>query len=406
MRFSVRIMTSNDDIQCILFCEFHPIAGPKIVHQFPEDYISKEKFDCVAVYIIPKPELQSKLITINALNHKFVGCPISIENAKYSRNALLFNVCFVLGPNVDTIRYEGVVKKLAGYMTTLELEDGYLSKEETKSSLPSILSEIFSELNTNGKCTIQIDKANTIYLKSNTAPFSDPNTVLDHQVPVFICDKIALATGEWDITTQQILRNIDGFKHVQKIAVDADVDISLVRKCIQDMIQCKVVKLISIFQYSNVYIPTPEINQLMHDKKLQEECLQYVAKKGRSLPSFRDVFMLYCGLSPGATVKDLCSRYNPSNLHVDERRLIQFGMVTGIIRRLHKYPIQLTAPSKDTSFTRRNHRMRGKHSDTKLSDKWLDGNHSYDEICCRTGLTYQELEDIVEGEPHIVVIWK
>ena len=23
-----------------------------------------------------------------------------------------------------------------------------------------------------------------------------------------------------------------------------------------------------------------------------------------------------------------------------------------------------------------------------------------------TGLTYQELEDIVEGEPHIVVIWK
>ena len=49
------------------------------------------------------------------------------------------------------------------------------------------------------------DKANTIYLKSNTAPFSDPNTVLDHQVPVFICDKIALATGEWDITTQQVI---------------------------------------------------------------------------------------------------------------------------------------------------------------------------------------------------------
>lgn len=57
----------------------------------------------------------------NALNHKFIGCPISIENAKYSRNALVFNVCFVLGPNVDTIRYEGIVKKLAGYMTSLEV---------------------------------------------------------------------------------------------------------------------------------------------------------------------------------------------------------------------------------------------------------------------------------------------
>ena len=57
----------------------------------------------------------------NALDHKFIGCPISIENAKYSRNALVFNVCFVLGPDVDTIRYEGVVKKLAGYMTSLEV---------------------------------------------------------------------------------------------------------------------------------------------------------------------------------------------------------------------------------------------------------------------------------------------
>jgi len=147
----------------------------------------------------------------------------------------------------------------------------------------------------------------------------------------------------------------------------------------------------------------------MHDKKLQEECIQYIGKKGRTPPSFRDVFMLYCGLSPGATVKDLCTRYSPSNLRVDERRLIQFGMVTGIIRRLHKYPVQLTAPSKSTSLSRSHLRFRGKQADTnrlKLSDKWLDGNHNYDEICCKTGLTYQELEDIVEGEPHIVVIWK
>ena len=56
------------------------------------------------------------------------------------------------------------------------------------------------------------------------------------------------------------------------------------------------------------------------------------------------------------------------------RRLIQFGMVTGIIRRLHKYPVQLTAPSKSTSLPRSYHRPRGKHSDSnrfKLSDKWV-----------------------------------
>lgn len=36
-----------------------------------------------------------------------------------------------------------------------------------------------------------------------------------------------------------------------------------------------------MLQYSNVYIPTPEINQLMHDKRLQKECLDYIGKKGK-----------------------------------------------------------------------------------------------------------------------------
>lgn len=403
-------MDSSGDLECILFSEFHPIAGPKIVYQVPEDFISKEEFDCVAVYIIPKPELQSKLITVNALGHKFIGYPISIENAKYSRNALLFNVCFVLRPTVDTIRFEGVVKKLAGYMTSLELEYGFISQEETKTSLTSILSEIFVELNKIGKCTVQIDEANTIHLKCNVATSSESYSVLDHQVPVFICNKDALTSSEWDITTQQILPYIDGFNHVQRIAGEADVEISLVRMCIQDMVQHKVVKLIPIFQYSNVYIPTPEINQLTHNERLQKECLDYIGKKGPSLPSFRDVFMLYCGLRPGATVKDLCTRYNPANLRVDERRLMQFGMVTGIIRRLHKYPVQLTT-HKTASLPKSYHGMRGRHRDSngnrfKLTDKWLDGNHSYDEICCKTGLTHQELEDIIEQDPHVVVIWK
>ncbi|KAJ7381926.1 Nitrogen permease regulator-like 2 [Desmophyllum pertusum] len=67
-------------------------------------------------------------------------------------------------------------------------------------------------------------------------------------------------------------------------------------------------------------------------------------------------------------------------------------MLTGVIRRLHKYPVQLTTPSKTTSsIPRSHHRLRGRHRDSeanrfKLADKWLDGNHNYDEICCKTGI--------------------
>lgn len=37
--------------------------------QVPEEYISRELFDTVQVYIITKPELQNKLITVYVINH-------------------------------------------------------------------------------------------------------------------------------------------------------------------------------------------------------------------------------------------------------------------------------------------------------------------------------------------------
>lgn len=50
-------------IRCIFLCEFHPVAGPKITCQVPADHVSKETFDAVSVYIIPKAQLQRSILT-------------------------------------------------------------------------------------------------------------------------------------------------------------------------------------------------------------------------------------------------------------------------------------------------------------------------------------------------------
>lgn len=72
------------------------------------------------MYIITKPELQNKLITVTAMEKKLIGCPVCIEHKKYSRNALLFNLGFVCDAQAKTCALEPIVKKLAGYLTTLE----------------------------------------------------------------------------------------------------------------------------------------------------------------------------------------------------------------------------------------------------------------------------------------------
>ncbi|KAA0713155.1 GATOR complex protein NPRL2 [Triplophysa tibetana] len=379
-------METHQGIECIFFSEFHPTLGPKITYQVPEEYISRELFDTVQVYIITKPELQNKLITVTAMGKKLIGCPVCIEHKKYSRNALLFNLGLVCDARTKTCALEPLVKKLSGYLTTLELESGFISKEESKQKLLPILSTLMEKLNVKGACTLPIDDSNTIHLKV-IKQRKDPLVVQEYDVPVFTKNKDFFIKSQWDLTTQQILRFVDGYRHIQKISAEADVELNLVRIAVQNLLYYEVVTLVSIFQYSNVYCTTPKVHNLIDDKDLQEECLSYVSKPGHRT-SLRDVFLLYCGLTPGTTVRDMCSRYSHQLQWVDERKLIQFGLMKNLIRRLQKYPVKVV------------------RDDRSRPPRLYTGCHSYDEICCKTGMSYRELDERLENDVNIVVCWK
>ncbi|XP_041047977.1 GATOR complex protein NPRL2 isoform X2 [Carcharodon carcharias] len=368
-------------IECVFFSEFHPTLGPKITFQVPEEYISRELFDTVQVYIITKPELQNKLITVTAMDKKLIGCPVCIEHKKYVRNALLFNLGFVCDAKAKTCSLEPIVKKLAGYLTTLELESGFISNEDSKQKLVPLMTIILEELNAHGECSLPIGTV------SQNRQHQDQ--VLD--LSSFWVDGSGWVKGRLDHSEcgkRQILPYIDGFRHIQKISAEADVELNLVRIAVQNLLYYGVVTLVPIFQYSNVYCPTPRVQDLVDDKSLQEECLAYVTKPGPKRASLRDVFQLYCGLSPGTTARDLCSRYAQQLQQVDERKLIQFGLMKGLIRRLHKYPVKIN----------RDERSR--------PPRLYTGSHSYDEICCKTGISYKELDERLENDSNIIVCWK
>ncbi|XP_063797438.1 GATOR1 complex protein NPRL2 isoform X1 [Pseudophryne corroboree] len=380
-------MMSSRRIECIFFSEFHPTLGPKISYQVPEEYISRELFDTVQVYIITKPELQNKLITVTAMDKKLIGCPVCIEHKKYSRNALLFNLGFVCSAWVKTCALEPIVKKLAGYLKTLELESGFISNEDSKQRLVPIMSILLEGLNSTGECSLPIDESNTVHLKVIELRVAPP-TAQEYDVPVFTEDKEEFGNAQWDLTTQQILPYIDGFRHIQKISAEADVELNLVRIAIQNLMYYGVVTLVSIFQYSNVYCTTPRVQELIHDKALQEECVSYICKPGLKRPSLRDVFQLYCGLSPGTTVRDLIARHAQQLQKVDERKLIQFGLIKNLIRRLQKYPVKVSRDERSPPA------------------RLYTGSHSYDEICCKTGMSYRELDERLDSDSNIIVYMK
>ncbi|XP_070377595.1 GATOR1 complex protein NPRL2 isoform X4 [Dermacentor albipictus] len=296
-------------IKCIFFCEFHPTAGPKIMYQVPVNYISEETFSAISVYLIPKPELQHKLITVNMCEMKVIGYPVGIDSAEYDRNRLMFNLCFVCDAKMRTIQYEPIVRKLANYLTTLEQETNFIRDETKKCQLPEIMSKILHDLNIKRSCSIPINESTTIYLKVTTV-HEAPRLVSDHDVPIFTASRPACTPSQWDLTTQQILPYIDGFRHVAKIAVEADVEVSLVKECIRNML-----------------------------------------------------------------------------------KLVQYGVMKSLLRRLHKYPIDLKRAADSTSKI-------------KSVTKYFDGAHSYDDICAKTGMSYKELDDILDKDPNVCVCWK
>lgn len=96
MDHSKKVCGIYPPLKGILFAEFDTTLGPVIRHQIPNDLISKDSFNLISSLVITKKELWKHLLKINMHDYKIMGYPVGIEDKKYGRNALMFNVCFVV----------------------------------------------------------------------------------------------------------------------------------------------------------------------------------------------------------------------------------------------------------------------------------------------------------------------
>ncbi|EQC27174.1 hypothetical protein SDRG_14977 [Saprolegnia diclina VS20] len=410
-------------IQAIFYSEFDNIAGPQIVYQAPANALSNEVFDSVSGYIIIDKALCGKIITVCPQDIKIVGYPVCIEDDKYHRNALLFNIGFVFQRSMDSTPYKPILRKLGSLMESMEKENGFLSREASKATLATILPAILHDLTHFSECTIPIDTANIINLKL-FPKLSTPPNVHDHEVPVAIRNLKTLLqnSAEWDLALQKIVPYIDGVNYVKRIAVIAEVELSIVKNCMRQLMYYGCITMIDIFLHSNIYATTDKISSLVEDVNLQRACVAYVAKDEDTPPLFPTVFSIYCALQPSVPVSQLWNTYQKSLVHIDVRRLVTFGLIHGFLRRIHRYPISIdrsqrqnmalsSSPSSITvagSALNQQQRIKTTPPQTGLQNKdkvkrMMNGEHHTDEICCANMLRYSDLEAILAAEPHCIV---
>ncbi|CAK1553983.1 unnamed protein product [Leptosia nina] len=419
-------------IRCIFLSEFHPVAGPKISCQFPEDYVSKEVFDSISTYIIPKPQIQKCTMTINSLGHKIIGYPIRIESSRYERNMYLFNVCFVCDSWSKTVQYEPVVKKLGEHLTLMEEETRFVSSGSTK--LPTLLAHLLHDLNTFRRATL-VEGDTVMHLKVLEVR-KDPPPVHDYDVPVLIASvglprpgrppRSRVAPGaqsistsqdrldfddeepfeidmdsEWDLTTRQLLPLINGYNHVSKLAADTNVEKTLVKSCVHNLVYYGVVTLIPVLKFSNMYRATPNLSRLFSDEEMQQSCLNFVQRgDNKEKPLLQNVLRVLCALQQGTTLRTVCERFaNIIGTSFDVRRLVVFAQLHGLIRCLKRYPVYIRNANRTNGF---NSRLEVAPGIRRL----FTGSHCADEICCIARIDLPTLDQIIEDDPNVAVIWR
>ncbi|KAJ1565567.1 Nitrogen permease regulator 2 [Nowakowskiella sp. JEL0078] len=235
----------------LFFAEFDPQLGPKISYEIPEGFVSSFvsqssididstntvclDFDSISEFIIPKVKLCNRLLAISADSYKILGFAVSIENLKYPRNELKFNLCFVFDQSADTVAYEQIVKKMARVLRSLEEESEFIFNPSTKASIFNIMEQLFESLNSHGECEIPINGENMINVKL-FPKFPDPPLVYAYQVPIFTT-KIKEETYKlWDMTLCRIIPMIDGVHSVKRISDLSDVEVGLVRLAVRHLL--------------------------------------------------------------------------------------------------------------------------------------------------------------------------
>lgn len=183
----------------------------------------------------------------------------------------------------------------------------------------------------------------------------NPREINNWDVPIATTAINQMRKKSWDVTLYKVIPFINGVNHVRRIAELAEVDQQLARLCIQHLLYYQAIMLVDLFQFTNSYAVLPAIHdiaQAVEDDDeggvdVAAECEAYIFNgTAEAEPvKFGTLLGLYAKLQPGLTLSTWIDQHNIDALPIDPRRMIQFGVIKGFLRRVYAYPVWLDHPS-------------------------------------------------------------
>jgi len=341
----------------LTYSEFDNKIGPQLRFAYPCDILSKDIFESYSEYVIMSKPLCDKVITVFHKDMKFMNYSVAIENPKYHRNTLTFAFGLILHRESETEYYENALRKISYSFVHLETETEILFSNESKQQIPDILKILFEDLNSKMESFTYLDKNNVyVAVKLFRNSWKKAQRVEDYHVPSFRFDKIDLSWLPWDVTYQHLIPHIDGVSNVHRIAISANMDISVAKRCLELLLFQGCIFVTDAMKFTNMYQLNVDIAlQIFSNSTIMNEMRMYSAWDPNHYPSesqstFNDQtihFLLQ--FQPGRFVRDLLLD-GLENIHpsfsifmkdINISKVIVFAQAQGILRRLHEYPIYM-----------------------------------------------------------------
>lgn len=230
-----------------------------------------------------------------------------------------------------------------------------------------------------------LDDANTINMKLFPS-HSTPAPVKSWYVPLAKIKFASIVDDTWDLSMKKIIPFIDGINDVRRIAMLAEVSLDLTKIAIEHLLFYDAIMLLDFFWFSNIYACLPEIETLIEDTAMQEECIQYVTASDNKISGFQ-LCRYFTTLVQGRGLKEWIQMHGGIEFltKIDVRRFIQFGVIKGLIYRVHRYAVSAQYLAGLVT---------GESSAKEGGDplqKYTDGCHPFDQIIAENNITDSEV---------------
>jgi nitrogen permease regulator 2-like protein len=229
----------------------------------------------------------------------------------------------------------------------------------------------------------------------------DPPVVKSWHVPISKVKLADLVDDRWDLTLRKILPEINGINDVRRIAHNADVSLDLTKTALQHLLYYQTIIMLDLFLMGNIYAVMPGITDFVNNvDDIQGECGDYVCKYNLRFSSY-DLCRLFTSFSYGRSVKDWLKLHADEGRdvfrYVDIRRLVQFGVIKGLMRLVNKYAVssQYLASlaqgdaQSDAAFENDLNTNNGERA--KALVKYTNGCHSFNQIICEMDISESDI---------------